>query len=548
MTETLSDATLIGLADVLWRAEIEHTPIDPVTDTHPDVSVAEAYRIQTHNVERRVAAGGVVRGRKVGLTSRRTQQLFGVDEPTFGVLLDDMFVDDGAEIALDELVAPRVEAEIAFRMGADLTGPDVTTDDALAAIAGALPAIEVVDSRVVDWRVRLADTVADNASSARVVLGRRLTPLDELDLRLLGVLFSRNGTPIDSGAGAAVLGHPARCVAWLANTLAGYGAGLRRGELVLPGAMHRMTPVRPGDTYRADFAHLGTVTARFSPASLRERHSRPTARPGGAARATGARSGSTSEAEGISKVLVAAERDATPIAPFTRRNPFLSTDTAYAAQALTVRDRCRAGVRPVGFKLGMTSKVKRDALGIHEPVFGRLTSDMVLPAGEPLPLDGLIHPRAEPELALLIGRPIPADSSADDVLDAVQTVFPAIEVFDSRYAEPFRLPDSVADNAGAARFVLGAAGRRPAELPALPLLGCLFSSPGGFDTAAGGAAMGDPAAAVAWLAGALAARGERIEAGSIVLTGGLTGSVPLRRGDRVTAEFDVLGSVEVRCV
>ena len=127
-------------------------------------------------------------------------------------------------------------------------------------------------------------------------------------------------------------------------------------------------------------------------------------------------------------------------------------------------------------------------------------------------------------------------------------MFPAIEVVDSRYAEPFRLPDSVADNAGAARVVLGAAGRRPAELPELPLLGCVFCSPGGFDTAAGGAAMGDPAAAVAWLAGALAARGERIEAGSIVLTGGLTASVAAAPGDRVTAEFDGLGSVEVRGV
>ena len=205
----------------------------------------------------------MVVGRKVGLTSRRTQQLFGVHEPTWGVLLADMLVDDGAELPMDRLIAPRVEAEIAFVMGADLTGPGVDVDDALAAIAGARPAIEVVDSRITDWRVRLADTVADNASSARVVLGGELTPLDGLDLRLLGVLFSRNGTPIDSGAGAAALGHPARCVAWLANTLAGFGTGLRRGDLVLPGALHRMFPVRPGDVYQAWFAHLGKVTVRF---------------------------------------------------------------------------------------------------------------------------------------------------------------------------------------------------------------------------------------------------------------------------------------------
>jgi 2-keto-4-pentenoate hydratase len=250
----------------------------------------------------------------------------------------------------------------------------------------------------------------------------------------------------------------------------------------------------------------------------------------------------------ISTALLAAERDAAAISPFTRRNPFLGTDVAYAAQALTVEHRCRAGERPVGLKLGMTSKVKRDALGIHEPVYGRLTSGMLVPPGDPLPLAGLIHPRVEPELALLIGRPVPAGATPADVLAAVDAVYPALEIVDSRYADPFRLPDSVADNAGAARFVLGATPRPLDEVPELPVLGCLFSFPGGFDTAAGGAAMGDPAAAVAWLAGALTARGERIEPGSIVLTGGLTTSVALSPGTHVVAEFDGLGKVEVHGV
>jgi 2-keto-4-pentenoate hydratase len=249
--------------------------------------------------------------------------------------------------------------------------------------------------------------------------------------------------------------------------------------------------------------------------------------------------------QSISAALLAAERDGIPISPFTRRNPFLGTAVAYAAQALTVEHRCRAGERPIGLKLGLTSKVKRDALGIHEPVYGRLTSGMLVPPGEPLPLAGLIHPRVEPELALLIGRPVPAGATPAEVLAAVEAVYPALEVVDSRYAGPFRLPDSVADNAGAARFVLGTTPRRPEEVPELPVLGCLFSFPGGFDTAAGGAAMGDPAAAVAWLAGALAARDERIEPGSVVLTGGLTASVALAPGTHVVAEFDGLGRVEV---
>lgn len=249
----------------------------------------------------------------------------------------------------------------------------------------------------------------------------------------------------------------------------------------------------------------------------------------------------------IATALIAAERQRSPIAPFTRRNPFLDTDTAYKAQALVVDHRRAAGERVIGFKLGLTSKVKRDALGIGEPVHGRLTSGMVIAPGEPLRLAGLIHPRAEPEIALLLGRAIGAGASVAAALDAVEAVLPAIEVVDSRYGEPFRLPDSVADSAGAARVVLGTRPRRPSELAGLHVLGCLFRYPGGLDTAAGGAAMGHPAAALAWLAGDMAARGERLEAGSVVLSGGLTASAPLHRGGYVLAEFDGLGSVGLRC-
>jgi 2-keto-4-pentenoate hydratase len=192
------------------------------------------------------------------------QRLLGVNEPDFGVLLDDMFTDDGDEIALDTMLQPRVEAEMAFVMGHDLAGPGVTVADALTAVAGVLPAIEVVDSRIADWRITIVDTVADNASCGRLVLGGNLTPVTALDLRLTGMLLYRNGVPIDSGAGAAALGNPARCVAWLANKLGEFGSGLHRGDVVLPGALHRMTPVRPGDVFCAEFAHLGSVTARFS--------------------------------------------------------------------------------------------------------------------------------------------------------------------------------------------------------------------------------------------------------------------------------------------
>lgn len=248
----------------------------------------------------------------------------------------------------------------------------------------------------------------------------------------------------------------------------------------------------------------------------------------------------------IADTLLAAERTRTPIQPFTRINPFLDTAVGYAAQELLIERKCAAGEWVVGFKLGLTSKVKRVALGIHEPVYGRLTSNMLVSAGQPVVLDRLIHPRAEPEIALLIGRPIPPGASVATVMAAVDAVYPAIEVVDSRYAQPFRMVDSVADNAGAARAVLGSRPRRPADLVDLHVLGCVFAFRGGFDTAAGGAVMGHPAAAVAWLAGALAHRGQRLEPGSIVLTGGLTAAVPLRPGDRIGVEFDGLGSIEVR--
>ena len=258
------ETLLRELADELWQADRTARPVQPLTDRHPELVIEDAYAIQTLNTDRRIAGGARIIGRKVGLTSRPMQELLGVDEPDYGVLLDDMVVEDGDEIALSRLVQPRVEAELAFVMGRDLVGPGVTTANALAAIAGALPAVEIVDSRVADWRIKLVDTVADNASSGLLVVGGRLRSVADLDLRLVGVVVTRRGELLDTGAGAAALGNPARCVAWLANKLASFGASLRAGDIVLPGAVHRMVSVRPGDVFRAEFAHLGAVTVRFS--------------------------------------------------------------------------------------------------------------------------------------------------------------------------------------------------------------------------------------------------------------------------------------------
>ena len=254
----------VDLADALWSAEQSRTPISPLTEQFPDLVIDDAYAIQGINVQRRLDAGARVIGRKVGLTSKPMQQVLGVDEPDYGVLLDDMYVEEGDVIDLDRLIQPRIEAEMAFVLAQDLVGPGVTSGRALAAMAGVLPALEIVDSRVADWRIKLVDTVSDNASCGLLTVGGRLTPVQGLDLRLLGMALSRNGEVIDTGAGAAALGNPARCVAWLANTFAKFGESLHAGDVILPGAVHKMVPVQPGDVFRAEFAQIGAVTATFS--------------------------------------------------------------------------------------------------------------------------------------------------------------------------------------------------------------------------------------------------------------------------------------------
>ncbi len=249
----------------------------------------------------------------------------------------------------------------------------------------------------------------------------------------------------------------------------------------------------------------------------------------------------------IADAVIEAERSRTPVPPVTRRNPFLDIETAYKAQALVVEHRVQGGERVVGAKLAFTSAVKRHAMGIHEPAYGRLTSAMVLPFGAAVHLSELIHPRAEPEIAFVIGRRIAGVVTVAEVLKATEAVLPAVEIVDTRYSSSFRLQDAVADNVGAARVAVGTRPRRPADLEDLGVLGCVFRSRSGVDTAAGGAAMGHPAAAVAWLAQALDARGEALEEGSLVLSGGLTASVPLRPHGLVIAEFDGLGPIAVRC-
>jgi 2-oxopent-4-enoate hydratase len=231
---------------------------------HPAMTLADAYAVQQAYTAIRLGEGATQVGRKVGATNPVIQRLFGVDQPDYGVLFDDMILADGARIGRSGLIQPRVEVEIAFILARALRGPRVTPPDVLLATAALVPCFEIIDSRIEEWQITFLDTVADNGSSARCVLGDRVVPPAGIDLRLLGVVLERNGEVVDTGAGAAALGNPAAAVAWLANTLDWYGEGLEAGMIVLPGALTTAVPAEAGDHFEGHFAGLGRVACRFA--------------------------------------------------------------------------------------------------------------------------------------------------------------------------------------------------------------------------------------------------------------------------------------------
>lgn len=260
---------LDAAAHQFWAAQLaaalrDRRPIAPLTESVPGITTADAYAIQMAGITRRVAGGARVAGKKIGLTSKAMQDLLQVREPDFGHVLDDMILAPGEPAPMTRLLQPKAEGEIAFLLGQDLLGPGVTIPAVLAATAAVMPAIEIVDSRVQDWRIQIQDTVADNASSAFVALGSRLTSPRDLDLRLLGMALYKNGELVSTGAGAAVLGHPAAAVAWLANKLSELGTPLRAGEIVLSGAVTAAPPAAAGDRFEVAFERLGSVSVRFA--------------------------------------------------------------------------------------------------------------------------------------------------------------------------------------------------------------------------------------------------------------------------------------------
>ncbi len=259
-----ADATLGEIADALHEAESSRKPIEPLAARWPGLDVTDAYRVQLHNIDRRVAAGATVRGHKVGLSSRAMQEMMGVREPDYGHLLDDMFVFEGHDVAMSEMIEPRVEIEVAFVLGDSLPTKGCNAADVIRATEFILPAIEIIDSRIADWKIGIVDTIADNASSGKVVLGGNPVRLADVDVRSIGAKLLRNGDLAESGTAAAVLGNPVTAVAWLAQTVSVFGVSLEAGQVVLPGSCTRAVPVEANDVIRAEFEHLGPVEVRFT--------------------------------------------------------------------------------------------------------------------------------------------------------------------------------------------------------------------------------------------------------------------------------------------
>lgn len=260
----MDTASVQNAADALLGAYASGIPVPPLTASQPDLSVSDAYAIQLAQVSAWTAGGAVVKGHKVGLTSAAMQRQLGVSQPDFGHLTDAMFLPEGVTAEVGRFLQPKAEPEIAFVLGKPLAGPGVTTAEALAAVDFVLPALEIIDSRIADWKITLADTVADNASSGAVVLGSRPVRPDILDLSLTGCLLHRNGRLEGTGAGGAVLGSPVNALVWLANTVGPLGVTLDAGHVVLPGSVCAAIPFGPGDTVSAAFDRIGTVTITFS--------------------------------------------------------------------------------------------------------------------------------------------------------------------------------------------------------------------------------------------------------------------------------------------
>jgi 2-keto-4-pentenoate hydratase len=258
----MDEKRIAAYAEQLFNAERNRKAIPPLTGQDPSLNIDDAYQIQLANVKRVLEMGHRISGKKIGLTSPGIQQQMGVNEPDYGHLFAAMDCKDG-RINTDALLQPKIEGEIAFILKADLAGGKVSREDVLAATDYVVGAFEIVDSRVADWKIKLVDTVSDNASSGRYVLGAKRLALSEVDLPAVSMKLFKNGEPAGEGTGAAVLGDPCVAVAWLANRLWAYGVTLKAGEVILSGAFSAAPPAKKGDSFQADFSSFGVVEAQF---------------------------------------------------------------------------------------------------------------------------------------------------------------------------------------------------------------------------------------------------------------------------------------------
>ena len=267
----MADPRVQELADRLCEAERERQPVAPLTDDTPNLSLEDAYRIQQINIKRRLASGEKIYGHKIGLTAKAMQELFGVDEPDYGHLLDSMVLKPGEPLDLSELIDPQVEVEPAFVMKSDLMGPGLDGQAVLDATDYVTVCFEVIDSRIADWKIKLQDTVADNGSSARVLLGDGRVDPTTIVLDDLETVLEIDGEVAETGNTSAILDHPANGVAWLANALAQFGVGLKSGDVVLPGTCTRSCRIHGKSTLVGRIDGLGEVRLELTGA--------PTVRP-----------------------------------------------------------------------------------------------------------------------------------------------------------------------------------------------------------------------------------------------------------------------------
>lgn len=251
--------SVLKKAEMLKEAEETKRPIARFAN----LTVDEAYQIQLDQIQAKVKNGATIVGKKIGLTSKAMQEMFRVNEPDYGHLLDCMMYPDGASISLSSFIQPKVEFEMAFVLKKDLSGPGVTLLDVIDATEYIVPAIEIIDSRIKDWDITFENTVADNGSSAGAVIGINPIPIDKVDVTKTGMVVYRNGAYLDAASSGAVMGNPARAVQWLANALSRYDISLYKGEIILSGALTKAVQVEKGDRFTVIFDHLGTVSCSF---------------------------------------------------------------------------------------------------------------------------------------------------------------------------------------------------------------------------------------------------------------------------------------------